>query len=64
MSQRLIVLDEAEEELIEAEKWYERQRPGLGREFRTAIDDGMERLLKVPLAASRIVNVPAFVGAR
>lgn len=58
MSQRLIVLDEAEEELIEAEKWYERQRPGLGREFRTAIDEGMERLLEAPLAASPIVNVP------
>ena len=49
MSQRLIVLDEAEDELIEAEKWYERQRLGLGREFRTAIDEGMERLLKAPL---------------
>jgi hypothetical protein len=35
MSQLLIVLDEAEDELIEAEKWYERQRLGLGREFRT-----------------------------
>lgn len=64
MSQRLIVLDEAEDELIEAEKWYERQRPGLGREFRAAIDEGMERLLKAPLAASPIVNVPAFLGAR
>ncbi len=64
MSQRLIVLDEAEEELIEAEKWYERQRPALGREFRTAIDEGMERLLKAPLAASPIVNVLAFIGAR
>ena len=64
MSQRLIVLDEAEEELIEAEKWYERQRAGLGQEFRTAIDEGMERLLKAPLAASPIVNIPAFIGAR
>ena len=64
MSQRLIVLDKAEEELIEAEKWYEKQRPGLGREFRTAIDEGMERLLKAPLAASPIVNVPVSIGAR
>lgn len=64
MSQRLIVLDEAEDELIEAEKWYERQRPGLGREFRTAIDEGMERLLKAPLAASPIVNVATFIDAR
>ena len=64
MSRRLIVLDEAEDELIEAEKWYERQRRGLGREFRTAIDEGMERLLKAPLAASPIVNLPPSIGAR
>jgi plasmid stabilization system protein ParE len=64
MSQRLIVLDEAEEELIEAENWYERQRPGLGREFRAVIDEGMERLVQAPLAASPIANIPAFVGAR
>ncbi len=64
MSQRLIVLDEAEEELIAAEKWYEKQRAGLGREFRTAIDEGMERLVKAPLAASPIVNIPALIGAR
>jgi len=64
MSQRLIVLDEAEDELIEAEKWYERQRPGLGREFRAAIDEGMERLLKAPLAASPVVNLPPSIVAR
>jgi hypothetical protein len=64
MSQRLIILDEAEEELIEAEKWYENQRVGLGQEFRNAIDEGMERLLKAPLAASPIFNIPAFIGAR
>ena len=64
MSRRLIVLDEAEDELIEAEKWYERQRSGLGREFRAAIDDGIERLLKAPLAASPIVNLPPSIGAR
>lgn len=64
MSQRLIILDEAEEELIEAEKWYERQRAGLGQEFRTAIDEGMERLLKAPLAASPHVNLPLSIGAR
>ena len=58
MSQRVIVLDEAENELIEAQKWYERQRSGLGQEFRSAIDEAMERLLKAPLAASPIVNLP------
>ena len=58
MSQRLIVLDEAEEELFEAQKWYETQRSGLGEEFRQAIDQAMERLLKSPLAASTITNLP------
>jgi len=36
----------------------------LGQEFRNAIDEGMERLLKAPLAASPIVAVPASIGAR
>ncbi len=31
MTRRLIVLDEAELELAEAETWYEGQRPGWGR---------------------------------
>ena len=39
MSHRIIVLDEAEDELIAAQRWYENQRAGLGQEFRKAIDD-------------------------
>jgi len=39
MSQRVIVLNEAEDELIEAQMWYDRQRSGLGKEFRSAIDE-------------------------
>ena len=64
MSQGLIVLDEAEDELIAAQHWYESQRAGLGQEFRSAIDEAMERLLKAPLAASPVVHVPAAIGAR
>ncbi len=64
MSDRVIVLDVAEDELIAAQQWYETQRPGLGQEFRSAIDEAMERLLKAPLAASPMVNVPASIGAR
>lgn len=61
MSQRVIVLDEAEDELIEAQKWYEIQRSGLGQEFRSAIDEAMGRLLEAPLAASPIVNLPSAI---
>ena len=64
MSQRIIVLDEAEDELIEAQKWYDRQRSGLGKEFRSAIDEAMERLIKAPLAVPPIVNFSTSIAAR
>jgi hypothetical protein len=56
MSHRIIVLDEAEDELIAAQRWYETQRAGLGQEFRKAIDEAMDRLAEAPLTASPIVN--------
>jgi hypothetical protein len=64
MTQRVIVLDDAEDELIEAQNWYDRQRPGLGNEFRTAIEEAIERLIKAPLAASPIVDLSPSIGAR
>ena len=64
MSQQIIVLGEAEDELIAAERWYEHQRPGLGREFRLAIDDAMARLSAAPLTASPLLSVPVALGAR
>lgn len=64
MSRRVIVLEEAEDELIEAQKWYDHQRSGLGEEFRNAIDEAMKRLIKGPLAASPIVNLSPSIGAR
>jgi hypothetical protein len=56
MSHRIIVLDEAEDELIAAQHWYETQRVGLGQEFRKAIDEAMDRLAEAPLTASPIFN--------
>lgn len=64
MSHRVIVLDEAEDELIAARQWYETQRPGLGLEFRNVIDEAIDRLLEAPLSASPVVSVPSSVGAR
>lgn len=64
MSQRIIVLDAAEDELIAAEPWYENRRLGLGREFRLAIDEAMERLNAAPLAAAPVLSVPIVLGAR
>ena len=63
MSRQIIVLDEAEDELVAAERWYENRRPGLGREFRLAIDEAMERLNAAPLAASPLLSIPIALGA-
>lgn len=64
MSQQIIVLGEAEDELIAAERWYEDRRLGLGREFRLAIDETMERLSAAPLTASPLLSAPIALGAR
>lgn len=64
MSRQIIVLDEAEDELIAAERWYENRRAGLGREFRLAIDEAMEQLYAAPLAAPPLLSFPISLGAR
>ena len=64
MSHRIIVLDEAEDELIAAQRWYENQRAGLGQEFRKAIDEAMDRLAEAPLQLhqSSILQQPLKLG--
>lgn len=50
MSRRLVVRPLAEQDLLEAQEWYDGQRPGLGSEFRTAIDDLLQRVAGHPRA--------------
>ena len=64
MSQQIIVLDEAEDELVAAERWYEHRRPGLGSEFRVAIDEAMAQLNAAPQSASPVSTIPPSLGAR
>ncbi|MBM4262846.1 MAG: hypothetical protein FJ145_15630 [Deltaproteobacteria bacterium] len=64
MSRQVVVLTEAEDELIAAARWYERQRTGLGQESRSAIADAMERLIEAPQAAAPVLTVPLSLGAR
>ena len=45
---RVIFTQGAREEVIEAQDWYEREAPGLGRHFREAIDALIERLSANP----------------
>ena len=50
MSCPLVIVPEAEAELAEAHDWYENQRPGLGREFLSCIEEVFERIGLNPLA--------------
>ena len=45
---RVIFTQGAREEVIEAQDWYEREAPGLGRHFREAIDALIERMRANP----------------
>jgi hypothetical protein len=38
----------AQEELIHAQEWYENKVSGLGRRFRAAVDDLIERIIAIP----------------
>jgi plasmid stabilization system protein ParE len=40
---------EAEAEALETRNWYEGRRPGLGAEFRTALDETIERIADNPM---------------
>ena len=48
MSYQLIVRPLAEDDLLEAQRWYEAQQSGLGGEFRAAIDSVFRRLIENP----------------
>ena len=41
-------------ELEAATRWYEQQRPGLGRHFLSAVQDALERIGRLPKAGSSI----------
>lgn len=44
MNRSIIVRPMAEQDLLEAQTWYEEKRIGLGSEFRTAVDATFQRL--------------------
>jgi plasmid stabilization system protein ParE len=49
----VLLHDEARVELDEAAGWYERQRPGLGGEFRAAVEDAVARIQQNSQLGSR-----------
>ncbi len=49
MIYRLRIRTRAQRDLLEAEEWYEGKRPGLGLEFRAAVDQILAHLPANPL---------------
>jgi toxin ParE1/3/4 len=44
----VVLHDQAKVELDEVSAWYERQRPGLGGAFRSAVEDAVSRIQQNP----------------
>jgi plasmid stabilization system protein ParE len=49
VSRRVSFRPEAEAEALDTRAWYEGRRPGLGAEFRAALDETVERLAENPM---------------
>jgi plasmid stabilization system protein ParE len=47
---RIVLLPKARADALEAYRWYEEQRPGLGDEFRDQPDEALRRARDAPLA--------------
>ncbi len=48
MAADLVIAPEAESDIDEAYTWYEKQRVGLGEEFLTSVDAGIEFICRFP----------------
>ena len=56
MTRPLIIRPEAEADLAEARAWYERRRVGLGEEFVRSVEEDLDHIRRVPLAATEVVS--------
>ena len=64
MTRSLHLETEAIAEVIEAARWYEQQRPGLGQVVRLAIEAALEHVLKYPGSGGRIPGLEDDEQAR
>lgn len=55
---------EAEEEFAAAARWYERERPGLGREFLASVDEAVLEVRERPGSFSLVPSIPQDLGVR
>lgn len=60
----MILEPEAGEELLAAAAWYDDQRPGLGDEFLSSIDEVLERVATTTSLAARRPDLEAKAESR
>ncbi|MCB2181059.1 MAG: type II toxin-antitoxin system RelE/ParE family toxin [Desulfobulbaceae bacterium] len=54
MAVELIVAPEAQQDIEEAYGWYEQRRPGLGEDFLSCVDAGIQTICRLPLSYPQI----------
>lgn len=54
MTRTPVFRPQAEAEALEARRWYEARRAGLGEEFSAEVDAAVERILEHPFAFPRV----------
>jgi plasmid stabilization system protein ParE len=52
------ISEEADAEMVEAARWYETHRAGLGSDFLDAVDTAVTRLAEAPRLGSPVPGVP------
>lgn len=55
MSLPLLITPEAEEDLREAQAWYERKRDGLGERFVQCVEAALDQIRRLLLAATEVL---------
>lgn len=62
----MLITPEAEADLADARRWYERQREGLGEQLLLCVEAALDRIQRMPEAAPEVypgvrrVSVPRF----
>jgi hypothetical protein len=64
VSKRVLVVEEAEAELVAAVGWYDAQLPGLGAELRDSIDNALRKLVERLVAAAPVAGVSPAIRAK
>ena len=59
MSHSLIVRPAAESDLVDARRWYEEQREGLGDDLLLCVEETLDRIRRMPE-----LNAPGYRGIR